>query len=90
MFDLSEKNISRVRNRFETSGSAIGIFSICRRVAALRYIHFSVFCCCLFLVSTSVLVRVLHPYLVLRCGNCLMLLRGCGCFVLMVNANPGL
>lgn len=36
--------------------------------------------------STSVLVRVLHPCVVLALWK---LFRGCGCCVLMVNANPG-
>ena len=35
---FKRKKISRVRNRFGTSGNAIGIFSICGRVAALGYV----------------------------------------------------
>ena len=35
---FKRKKISRVRNRFGTSGNAIGIFSICGRVAALEYV----------------------------------------------------
>ena len=90
MLDLSQKNL-KFRNRCWTSGNAMEIFNISRRVAALGHTYFRVVCCCLSIFLASVfLVRVLHPCVALALwkllGGCGMLWMGYGCCMLMGRA----
>ena len=42
---FKEKMFLKFGNRCRTSGNAMDMFSICRRVAALLHIYFRVLCC---------------------------------------------
>ena len=66
MLDFSKK-ILRVRNRCGTSESenAMEIFNIFGKVVTLGHTYFRVVRCCLSMFLASVLVRVLHPCVVL-------------------------
>ena len=64
MLDFSKKSL-RVRNRCGTSEHAMEIFNIFGKVVTLEHTYFRVVRCCLTMFLASVLVRVLHPCVVL-------------------------